>query len=90
MYLALSVFHEIHELFPFNYAGWYNVIDRLVSLWYCMNGSLDAIINFDGSHNTVIRLRDQDRQTDLRQLQIQTFLETSISRFDTDGLHNFQ
>ncbi len=32
-----------------------------------MNDSLDVIINFDSSHNTVIGLRDQDRQNNLRQ-----------------------
>ncbi len=83
---GLSVFHEINESFPLNYAGWYNVSNRLVSLRHCMNDSLDAIINFDSSHNTIIRIRDQDWQNDLRQFQFQTFLGTSVSKFDTEGL----
>ncbi len=53
---------------------------------HCMNDSLDAINDFDSSHITVIRLRDQDIQNDLRQLQVQTFLGNPISKFDTDGL----
>ena len=54
-----------------------------------MNDSVDAIINFDATHNTVIRIREQDIVNQVyypRQLQIQTYQGTSISKFDVQGL----
>ena len=72
---GLSVFHTAKETFPYTYAGWYNVADRLSSLSQCMNDSVEAIINFDSTHNTVIRIREQDIVNQVyypRQLQIQS------------------
>ncbi len=86
---GLSVFHAAKETFPYTYAGWYNVSDRLSSLSQCMNDSVDAIINFDGTHNTVIRIRKQDIVNQIyypRQLQIQSFQGTTLSKFDIQGL----
>ena len=86
---GLSVFHTAKETFPYTYAGWYNVADRLSSLSQCMNDSVEAIINFDTTHNTVIRIREQDIVNQVyypRQLQIQSFQGTSISKFDIQGL----
>ena len=86
---GLSVFHVAKETFPYTYAGWYNVSDRLSSLSHCMNDSVEAIINFDITHNTVIRIREQDIVNQVyypRQLQIQSFQGTSISKFDIQGL----
>ncbi len=86
---GLSVFHVAKETFPYTYAGWYNVSDRLSSLSQCMNDSVDAIINFDSTHNTVIRIREQDIVNSIyypRQFQIQTYQGTTISKFDIQGL----
>ena len=54
-----------------------------------MNDSVDAIINFDSTHNTVIRIREQDIVNQIyypRQLQIQSFQGTTLSKFDIQGL----
>jgi hypothetical protein len=54
-----------------------------------MNDSVDAIINFDSTHNTVIRIREQDIVNSIyypRQFQIQTYQGTTISKFDIQGL----
>ncbi len=47
------------------------------------------IINYDATHNTIIRISEQDTVNQIyypRQLQIQTFQGTSISKFDVQGL----
>ena len=49
---GLSVFHKALETFPYNYAGWYNVGDRLNNLYHVMADSPVNIINFDATHNT--------------------------------------
>jgi hypothetical protein len=54
-----------------------------------MNDSPESIINFDATHNTVIRIREQDIVNQVyypRQLQIQTYQGASISKFDVQGL----
>ena len=87
---GLSVFHDGNSTtFPYTYEGWYNISNRLDSLYQCMNDSVEAIINFDATHNTVIRIREQDIVNQVyypRQLQIQTYQGTSISKFDIQGL----
>ncbi len=86
---GLSVFHDAKETFPFTYAGMYNVSDRLNSLHQCMSDSPEAIINFDSTHNTVIRIREQDIVNQIyypRQLQIQSYQGTAFSKFDVQGL----
>jgi len=86
---GLSVFHDVYETFPYNYAGWYNVGDRLNNLYHVMADSPVNIINFDATHNTVIRIREQDTVNQIyypRQFQVQTFEGTAISKFDVQGL----
>ncbi len=49
----------------------------------------DNIIIIDATHNTVIRIREQDivnQIFDPRRFQIQTYHGTSISKFDVQGL----
>ncbi len=53
-----------------------------------MNDSLDAIINFDSTHNTVIRIREQDILNSIyypKQFQSQSYQGTTISKFDIQG-----
>ena len=38
----------------------YNVGDRFNKLYHVMADSPDNIINFDATHNTVMRIREQD------------------------------
>ena len=83
---GLSIFHDANEIFPFNYPGWYNVADRLNNLYHVMSDTPANIINFDASHNTVIRIREQDIVNQPRQLQIQSYQGTSFSKFDIQGL----
>ena len=87
---GLSIFHEGNSTtFPYTYEGWYNISNRLDSLYQCMNDSPESIINFDATHNTVIRIREQDTVNQVyypRQLQIQTYQGASISKFDVQGL----
>ena len=86
---GLSVFHAAKETFPFTYAGMYNVSDRLNSLYQCMSDSPECLINFDSTHNTVIRIREQDTVNQIyypRQLQIQSYQGTAFSKFDIQGL----
>jgi hypothetical protein len=54
-----------------------------------MNGSPESIINFDATHNTVIRIREQDVVNSIhypRQFQIQSYQGTAFSKFDIQGL----
>ena len=86
---GLSVFHNAYEIFPFNYDGWYNVADRLNNLYHVMSDTPANIINFDTTHNTVIRIREQDIVNNIyypRQLQIQSYEGTAFSKFDIEGL----
>ena len=86
---GLSVFHNALETFPYNYAGVYNVGDRFNNLYHVMADSPDNIINFDATHNTVIRIREQDIVNQInypRQFQVQTYQGTTISKFDVQGL----
>ena len=87
---GLSIFHEGNSTtFPYTYEGWYNISNRLDSLYQCMNDSPESIINFDATHNTVIRIREQDIVNQVyypRQFQIQTYQGASISKFDVQGL----
>jgi len=87
---GLSVFHAAREtIFPYNYEGWYNIGDRLNKLYHVMEDSPDNIINFDTTHNTVIRVREQDVINNIyypRQIQFQSFEGTTFSKFDISGL----
>jgi hypothetical protein len=87
---GLSVFHAAREtIFPYNYEGWYNIGDRLNKLYHVMEDSPDNIINFDTTHNTVIRFREQDIINNIyypRQIQFQSFEGTTFSKFDISGL----
>ena len=87
---GLSIFHEGNSTtFPYTYEGWYNISNRMDSLYQCMNDSPESIINFDATHNTVIRIREQDIVNQVyypRQFQIQTYQGASISKFDVQGL----
>ena len=54
-----------------------------------MEDSPECIINFDATHNTVIRVREQDTINQYyypRQIQFQTFQGTTFSKFDIEGL----
>jgi hypothetical protein len=86
---GLSVFHNALETFPYNYAGMYNVGDRFNKLYHVMSDSPDNIIGFDATHNTVIRIREQDIVNQIyypRQFQIKTFEGATIAKFDVQGL----
>ena len=87
---GLSVFHAARDtIFPYNYAGWYNVGDRLNKLYHVMEDSPENIIKFDATHNTVIRIREQDNLNQVyypRQIQFQSFQGTTFSKFDIQGL----
>jgi hypothetical protein len=47
-------------MFPYSYDGYYNVGDRCNKLFHVMEDHPECIINFDATHNTVIRIREQD------------------------------
>ena len=86
---GLSVFHEETSTFPYAPTTWYNVSDRLDKLFQCMSDNPDCIINFDATHNTIIRIREQDTTNQIyypRQLQIQSHQATTFSKFDIQGL----
>jgi len=87
---GLSVFHNAREtIFPYNYDGYYNVGDRFNKLFHVMEDSPECIINFDATHNTVIRVREQDTINQYyypRQIQFQSFQGTTFSKFDIQGL----
>ncbi len=54
-----------------------------------MEDSPENIINFDATHNTVIRVREQDNLNQIyypRQIQFQSFEGTTFSKFDIQGL----
>ncbi len=52
--ILLSIIHNIQKL------GWYNVNDRFDNLNQCMSDTPDSIINFDATHNAVIRVGEQE------------------------------
>ena len=86
---GLSIFHNGTSNFPYSYAGMYNIADRLNSLYASMSDSPECLINFDSTHNTVIRIREQDIVNQIyypRQLQIQSYQGTAFSKFDIQGL----
>ena len=54
-----------------------------------MSDSPKNIIGFDATHNTVIRIREQDTVNQVyypRQFQIKTFEGATIAKFDVQGL----
>ena len=54
-----------------------------------MSDTPNSIINYDATHNTVIRIGEQDIVNQIyypRQIQFQTYQGTSISKFDVQGL----
>ena len=86
---GLSVFHNANGVFPYSPTDWYNVSDRLDKLYQCMSDTPNAIINYDATHNTIIRISEQDTVNQIyypRQLQIQTYQGTAFSKFDVQGL----
>ena len=86
---GLSVYHPTLETFPYNYEGWYNIGDRFNKLYHVMSDTPNSIINYDATHNTVIRIGEQDIVNQIyypRQIQFQTYQGTSISKFDVQGL----
>ena len=87
---GLSVFHEANgTTFPYAPTDWYNVSDRLDKLYQCMSDTPTPIINYDATHNTIIRISEQDTVNQIyypRQLQIQSFQGTTFSKFDIQGL----
>ncbi len=57
---GLSVFHDAREtIFPYKYAGWYNIGDRFNKLFHVMEDNPECIINFEATHNTVVRVRER-------------------------------
>ncbi len=54
-----------------------------------MSVSPECLINFDATHNTIIRVREQDIVNQIyypRQIQFQSFQGTAFSKFDVQGL----
>ena len=54
-----------------------------------MSDTPHSIINYDATHNTVIRVSEQDTVNQIyypRQIQFQTYQGTSISKLDVQGL----
>ena len=79
---GLSIFHDALGTFPYNYEGWYNIGDRFNKLFHVMSDTPHSIINYDATHNTVIRVSEQDTVNQIyytRQIQFQTYQGTSIS-----------
>jgi hypothetical protein len=86
---GLSIYHPALETFPYNYDGWYNIGDRFNKLFHVMSDTPHSIINYDATHNTVIRISEQDIVNQIyyaRQIQFQTYQGTTFSKFDTQGL----
>jgi hypothetical protein len=87
---GLSVFHEANSTkFPYAPADWYNLSKRLDSLYQCMIDTPTPIISYDATHNTIIRISEQETVNQIyypRQLQIQSFQGTTFSKFDIQGL----
>ena len=86
----MKCFHDAREaIFPYNYAGLYNVGDRPNKLYHVMEDSPESMINFDARHKTVIRVREEDTVNQIyyqRQIQFQSFQGTTFSNFDIHGL----
>ncbi len=62
--------------------------DRLDKLYQYLSDTPTPIINYDATHNTIIRIFEQDTVNQiyyLRQLQIQSFQGTTFSKFDLQG-----
>jgi hypothetical protein len=86
---GLCIYHPALEIFPYKYAGWYDIGDRFNKLFHVMSDSPHSIINYDATHNTVIRISEQDIVSQIyypRQTQFQTYQGTTFSKFDTQGL----
>jgi hypothetical protein len=86
---GLSVHEANGTTFPYAPTDWYNVSDRLDKLYQCMSDTPNPMIHYDATHNTIIRISEQDTVNQIycpRQLQIKTFQGTSISKFDVQGL----
>jgi hypothetical protein len=86
---GLNIYHPVLETFPYNYDGWYNIGDIFNKLFHVMSDTPHSIINYDATHNTVIRISEQDIVNQIyypRQIQFQTYQGTTFSKFDTQGL----
>ena len=59
------------QTFPYNYDGWYNIGDRFNKLFHVMSDTPHSIINYDATHNTVIRVSEQDTVNQIYSRQIQ-------------------
>ncbi len=54
-----------------------------------MSDTPDSIINFDATHNTIIRVREQDIVNQIyypRQIPFQSYQGTAFSKFDVQWL----
>ncbi len=86
---GLVIYHPALETFPYNYDWWYIIGDRFNTLFHVMSDTLHSIINYDATHNTVIRISEQDIVNQIyypRHIQFQTYQGPTFSKFDTQGL----
>jgi len=65
-------------------------VEQLIDLlFHVMEDNPEFIIDFDATHNTVIRVREQDNINQYyypRKIQFQLFQGTTFSKFDIQGL----
>ncbi len=54
----ITILSNLLETFPYKYGGWYNIGDRFNKLFYVMSDTPHSIINYDATHNTVIRISE--------------------------------
>jgi len=85
---GLNVFSNGRQIFPFSYAGWYNVAERLDNLVLVMQDTPIPIIAYGVDNNTVIRIRQDDTLNNYpKQIQFCDFLNKKVGYFNTSGLN---
>ena len=91
---GVNIFHTGMTTFPFSYDGYYNVRDRFDNLRHVFLDSPDAIIKYDGDHNTVIKINQGDiysqntpSQNYPKQIKFQDINYKTMGYFNTSGLN---
>jgi len=91
---GLSVFTSGRTTFPFTYAGWYNISERLDNLVCVMQDTALPIITYDADNNTTLRIRQADfyssqypQKNYPKQIQFCDFFNKKVGYFNTSGLN---
>lgn len=91
---GLNISHTEMTVFPFSYGGYYNVRERFDNLRHVFLDSQDAIIKYDGDHNTVIKINEANilNQADPsknypKRIIFKDFLNNVPAYINTSGLN---